>query len=112
MLPQLYSAQAVVFFALAVFAFVTQLVALVDAARRRSDAYIAAGKMTKQRWLLILGVATAIGFVAVGGILLSPVHFLNVVAFVAAAVYLVDVKPALQQVTGGRGGSRGVSGPW
>jgi hypothetical protein len=38
---------------------------------------------------------------------------LNILGFVAAAVYLVDVKPALQQVSGGgRGGSRGVSGPW
>jgi hypothetical protein len=112
MMPQLLTAQGVVFFALAALAFVTQLVALVDAARRRADAYVAAGKLTKQRWLLILGVATAIGFVSVGGVFLSPLNFLNILGFVAAAVYLVDVKPALQQVSGGGGGSRGVSGPW
>jgi hypothetical protein len=113
MMPQLMTAQAVVFFALAALAFVTQLVALVDAGRRRADAYVAAGKLTKQRWLMILGVATAIGFVSVGGVFLSPLNFLNILGFVAAAVYLVDVKPALQQVSGGgRGGSRGVSGPW
>ena len=112
MMPQLLTAQGVVFFALAALAFVTQLVALADAARRRADAYVAAGKLTKQRWLLILGVATAIGFVSVGGVFLSPLNFLNILGFVAAAVYLVDVKPALQQVSGGGGGSRGVSGPW
>jgi Protein of unknown function (DUF2516) len=112
MIPQLVSAQQVVFFALAVLAFGTQLVALLDAARRRADAFVAAGKMTKQRWVLILAVASAIGFVSVGGVFLSPLNFLNILGFVAAAVYLVDVKPALQQVSGGRGGSRGVSGPW
>ena len=112
LLPLVVSAQGIVFFALAALAFVTQLVALVDASRRRADAFVAAGKMTKQRWLLILGVAAAIGFVSVGGVFLGPLNFLNILGFVAAAVYLVDVKPALQQITGGRGGSRGVSGPW
>ena len=45
-------------------------------------------------------------------VFLSPLNFLNILGFVGAAVYLVDVKPALQQITGGRGGSRGLSGPW
>src|SRR3954467_4975340 len=112
LLPQVGTAQGIVFFALAALAFVTQLVALVDASRRRADAFVAAGKMTKQRWLLILGGAAAIGFVSVGGVFPSQLNLLNILSFVAAAVYLVDVKPALQQITGGRGGSRGVSGPW
>jgi hypothetical protein len=103
------TAQGVVFSALGVLAFLAQLVALVDALRHRADAFLAAGKMTKQRWLIILGVAAAIGFVSLGR---GALNFLNVIAFVAAAVYLVDVKPALRQVSGGGRGSRGVSGPW
>jgi len=103
------TAQGVVFSLLGVLAFLTQLVALVDAARHRADAFLAAGKMTKQRWLIILGVAAAIGFVSLGR---GALNFLNVIAFVAAAVYLVDVKPALRQVSGGGRGPRGVSGPW
>ena len=61
------SAQAIVFFALGVLAFVVQLVALIDGARRRADAFVAAGKMTKQRWVIILAVATAIGFISFNG---------------------------------------------
>lgn len=85
--------------ALALMAF-----ALVDAARQRADAFTAAGKQTKQRWLIILGVAVAIGFVSVFG----PLNIFNLIAIVAASVYLADVKPALRAVTG-RGGS---SSPW
>jgi ABC-type Na+ efflux pump permease subunit len=107
------SAQAVVFFALGVLAFVVQLYALVDGARRRPDAYVAAGKQTKQRWMIILGVAAAIGFISFNGAFLGPLNFLNIIAFVAAAVYLADVRPALKQVQGGgRGGASGPYGPW
>jgi len=107
------SAQAIVFFALGVLAFIVQVVALVDAGRRRADAFVAAGKMTKQRWMIILGVAAAIGFISFNGAILQPLNFLNIVAFVAASVYLVDARPALKQVQGGgRGTSNGPYGPW
>lgn len=86
-------------------AFAMMVFALVDALRQRTDAFAAAGKQTKQRWMIILGVAVAIGFVSV----LSPLNIFNLVAFVAAAVYLVDVRPALRTVTG-RGGTS--SGGW
>lgn len=108
----LTSAQSVVFLLLGVGAFVVQVVALVDCIRRRADAFVAAGKQTKKRWLIILGVATAIGFVSFNGLILSPVGFLNLIAFVAAAVYLVDVRPALRQVGGRGGGTAGPYGPW
>src|SRR3954447_14721968 len=100
LLPQVVTAQGIVFFALAALAFVTQLVALVDASRRRADAFVAAGKMTKQRWPLVLDRAAAIGFVSVGGVFGAQLSFLTILWFVAAAVSLVAVKPALQQITG------------
>ena len=108
--------QYYVYVALAVAAFAVELWALVDGLRRRPDAFVAAGKMTKQRWILILVVAAAFGFISLpilGGGLLGPFNFLSIVAFVAAAVYLVDVKPALDRVGGGgRGTSSGPYGPW
>ena len=103
------SAQAVVFLVLGLAAFAVQVFALVDCIRRRADAFVAAGKMTKQRWTIILGVAVAIGFISFNG---NALGFLNIIAFVAAAVYLVDVKPALQQVQGRGGGNAGPYGPW
>lgn len=81
--------------------------AFVDALRRRPDAFVAAGKRTKQFWLIVTGVATALGFV----LLFSPLNLFGLLAVVAAAVYLADVRPALQQVQGKRG-TMGPYGPW
>ena len=73
-----------------------EVYALVDCVRRRPDAFVAAGKRTKQFWLLVTGVATLLGVVALGAL---P-GILAIVAIVAAGVYLADVKPALDQVMG------------
>jgi hypothetical protein len=89
-------------------ALLVEVYALVDCLRRRTDAFVAAGKRTKGFWTLVTGVAVLLGFVALGG-----VGFLAIVAIIAAGVYLADVKPALDQVIG-RGGSgrQGPYGPW
>ena len=93
---------------LSVVALGVELYALVDCLRRRSDAFTAAGKRTKQFWLLVTGVAALLGIVALGG-----VGFLAIIAIVAAGVYLADVKPALDQVMGrGSGRTDGPYGPW
>jgi len=103
------SAQAVVFLVLGVGFFITQVYALVDCVRRPATAFVAAGKLTKQKWLIILAIAVAIGFISFNG---NALGFLNIIAFVAAAVYHVDVKPALRQVGGRGGGNAGPYGPW
>jgi hypothetical protein len=103
--------------ALSVLAFGLEVYALVDAIRQRGDAFVAAGKWTKQRWLIILSLATAFGFVAlpppIGQGLLGTFGFLSLVAVVAAAVYLTDVRPAVRQIRGGGSGrNSGPYGPW
>jgi hypothetical protein len=98
-------AQGIVQVALGLVALGMQVFALVDALRQRTDAFAAAGKLTKKLWLVILGVATALGFVS----LYSPLNFFNLIAVVAAGVYLADVRPALRGVTGG---GTGPYGPW
>lgn len=108
-MPDVSSAQALVFLVLGLAAFATQVYALVDCVRRPATAFVAAGKLTKQKWLIILAIAVAIGFISFNG---NALGFLNIIAFVAAAVYLVDVRPALRQV-GGRGSENsGPYGPW
>jgi hypothetical protein len=109
--------QYLIVVALALVAFGLEVFALVDAARTRSDAFVAAGKQTKNLWLIILSVAAALGFVALpvpgSGGLLGPLSFLSIVAVVAAAVYLTDVRPAVRQIRGGGGGrNAGPYGPW
>lgn len=93
------SLMSLVFLGLLVFS----IFCFVDAVMRREDAYRAADKKTKQFWLIILGVAVAVN-------LLLGFLFLTIAALIANIVYMVDVRPALIQIGGGRGGSGGYKG--
>ena len=75
--------------------FVIQAWAFVDALTRRPEMFVAADKLTKPAWLIILGVALAAHL-----LIWSPVSFLNLIGAVAAIVYVVDVRPALRALTG------------
>jgi hypothetical protein len=97
------------FLALAVAAFVVEAWAFIDAIMRPAPAYLAAGKLTKTKWLLILGVAFVLGlYAAAYG---SAIGFLSIIAFVAAAVYLSDVRPKVKEFRKGTTHS-GPYGPW
>jgi len=106
--------QALIVLALALGAFALEVFALVDALRRRSDAFVAAGKRTKRFWVVLLVFAVALGFIG----LPRPVGFgdalsiFSIIAVVAAAVYLTDVRPAVRQIRGGGGTHSGPYGPW
>ncbi|MBD0746214.1 DUF2516 family protein [Streptomyces sp. CBMA152] len=78
------------------------LFALVDAAFRREDAFRATDKQTKPFWLIILGIALLVS------VLFSLLSFLPIIGAVAVIVYIVDVRPAVRQISGrgGRGGGR------
>jgi hypothetical protein len=71
-------------------ATVVVVVALIDAALRRNEAFVAAGKQTKIFWILVLVLGL----------------FITLVGVIAAIVYLVDVRPAVKGMGGGRGGGR------
>jgi Protein of unknown function (DUF2516) len=104
------------FVALSIAAFGVEAWAFVDAIIRPKAAFAAAASMgdnavqrlTKQWWLIILGVAFVLGLYAAaygGGI-----GFLSVLAFVAAAIYLAGVRPKVREY--GKRGSRSSSGPY
>jgi hypothetical protein len=73
---------------------------LCDAAFRREDAFRAADKQNKVFWLIILGLALVVSY------LVSLFSFLPVIGAVASIVYIVDVRPALRQISGGSGWGR------
>lgn len=102
--PGIYSIQNLVMVVLGSIALIVEGFAFIDAVRHRDEVYRAAGKRTKQFWLIVTGAGLAVGFVTWPGVL----GILGIAAFVAAAVYLADVRPALRQITGG--GRR--NGPW
>ena len=107
-----YTPLTVFFLALGLVAFVVEAWAFIDAITRPSQAFVAAGKQTKQLWLIILGVATVVGlaFAIIG---VGPTSILPVAAFVAAAIYLADVRPKVRSFPKNRSGtSSGPYGPW
>jgi hypothetical protein len=100
------SLQDVLMLIIGVLAVGVEIFALVDAIRQRTDAFTAAGKLTKPLWLAILAVATAIGVIFVR----MPFNIFNLIAFVAAGVYLADARPAIKAISGG--GNNGPYGRW
>ena len=101
------------FLALGLAAFIVEAWAFIDAITRPGPAFVATGKQTKQLWLIILGVAAVVGLAgAVYGV--GPTSILPVAAFVAAAIYLADVRPKVKSFPRDRNGasSSGPYGPW
>jgi Protein of unknown function (DUF2516) len=97
------------FWVLLLGAFVIEAWAFGDLLRRPAAAFPAAGKQTKPIWLIILGVAFVIGIAGAVGYL-SLISIFPIVAFVAAAIYLVDVRPKVSASK--PGSSQGPYGPW
>jgi len=87
-----------IFLALKVLALAGAVYAIVHAVRQRPDAFTAVNKLTKPIWLGILIVAALILLAT------SPVGLLGIIAVVAVCVYLVDVRPRVDDIQ--HGGSR------
>ncbi|SEG85909.1 Protein of unknown function [Thermomonospora echinospora] len=101
------------FWFLAIIAFGFELWALFDALRTPAGAYAAADKQNKNLWLILLVVACVVGL---GGAvnMLHLLSILPIAAFLVAAIYLADVRPAVRQYRkrGGGSSSSGPYGPW
>jgi hypothetical protein len=85
-----------------------KIFAFVDALRWSNQHYVSAGKRSRTLWLVLTGASLAFHLIT------DPINLLNIAGTIASIVYLVDVRPALQQVSG-RGGNRnnmGPYGPW
>jgi hypothetical protein len=81
-----------------------KLIALLDATFRPRAVFVAADKLTKPGWVLILTTFTLL-HIFQG----SALTFFGLIGIVAAGVYLVDARPALRQAAGrGRGGWGGI----
>lgn len=74
--------------------------AFVHALRQRADAFTAVGKLTKNAWLGITGVAFLLLILITRGPVGQGAIFW-LAAIVAVLVYLVDVKPAVVGVQRG-----------
>ncbi|MCD4526955.1 DUF2516 family protein [Nocardioides sp. cx-173] len=66
-----------------------KIFALVTALTYSSESYVAAGKLTKPAWGIILGLAVVLQLLPVFGMIV------NLAFTIATIVFLVDVRPAL-----------------
>lgn len=84
-----------IMFALQLLALAAAVFAVFHAVRQRKDAFTAVDKLTKPIWLGILVAALLVIF------LFGPVHMLGLIAVVAVCVYLVDVRPRVDDIQRG-----------
>ncbi|HLV59164.1 MAG TPA: DUF2516 family protein [Natronosporangium sp.] len=89
---------AVVSALITLLTIVLGLVAFVHCATQRSDAFPAIGTLQKPAWLAIIGVSVVFAMLNRYGL-----GLFNLIAIAASAIYLLDVRPGLRDVTGGRG---------
>jgi Protein of unknown function (DUF2516) len=73
--------------------------ALIDAITRPASAFVAASKLNKPAWIGITALAAVFAY------LTSALQLFWLIAAVAAAVYLVDVRPAVRGLSRGGGGN-------
>ena len=73
--------------------------AFVDSLLRPARGFVAAEKMTKPAWMLILGIALVIALLSLRSVG-SPFGLLGLIGIIASGVYLADVRPAVAQVSG------------
>ncbi len=87
-----------------VFAVVIELAAFLHCVFQRRDAFNAVSTLPKGLWLA-LTLGGLILTVLLGISPTNPVNLFAMVGIVASAVYLLDVRPALRDVSNG-------GGPW
>ncbi|WP_309071190.1 DUF2516 family protein [Arthrobacter sp.] len=92
---------------LAFLALGIELWALVDCAQRKPASFEATFKRTKSFWLGMTAGAAGIGALTALFGAAGLFGLLQLVAIIAACVYLADVKPAVSEVQGS-----GPYGPW
>ncbi|RAY11348.1 DUF2516 domain-containing protein [Actinomadura craniellae] len=98
------------FWFLAIVAFVFEVWALIDALTVPAGAYAATDKQSKKLWSILLVVANVVGLGGAVGFL-PLLSILPIAAFIIAAIYLADVRPAVKPYRK-RGGPSSSSGPY
>ena len=87
--------QSTVLLAIWVVALAIKGYALVDCIRRPAQAFPAVGRQSKPLWLVLTGLALLVGLLPS-----QTIDLLGIVGLVIALVYVFDVRPRIQAITG------------
>jgi hypothetical protein len=99
--PFVFTIRLILDVAIFLATLVVALWAFVHCLLQRSDAFPAIGTIPKGAWLAIIGVATVLAALMYPGF--GFVNIFGLIAVAAACIYLLDVRPALRDATGGGG---------
>ncbi len=84
--------------ALLVVCLIIEVWAFISCASQRAAAFPAVGTLPKGAWLAIIGGATLLSALSFG-----VASIVGLIAIAAAAIYLLDVRPAIKDVVDGHG---------
>lgn len=87
-------------FVIFIFAVIIEIAAFVHCLLQRPDAFRAVGTLSKGLWLALTGGAVFLSLL----LLSSPTGILGLIGITAAAIYLLDVRPAVRDASDGSGG--------
>ena len=90
------NAQAFITTVLFVGFLIVKVWAVADCATRRKDAFVAAGRRTQAFWLLLTGAS------AITALVFPPLGIFGLAGLVIALVYLLDVRPRVQDASSWR----------
>jgi len=77
---------------------IIQGVALVHCLTQRGDGFTAIGTLPKGAWIAILAICIVLTL-----LLRAPLSIFSLIGLGAAAIYLLDVRPGLRDLSDGRG---------
>jgi hypothetical protein len=81
-----------------ILSLVVQGVALVHCLTQRGDGFSALGTLPKGAWVAILAVCILLTLLVSGS-----VRIFSLIGIAAAAIYLLDVRPGLRDLSDGKG---------
>jgi len=90
--------QIVITLVLLVFALVIEGVSFVHCLTQRAEAFPAIGTLPKGAWLAIIGVSLLLTLFGFG-----PPSIFGLIGIAAAAIYLLDVRVGLRDLSDGKG---------
>jgi len=93
--------QFFVTWAILIVFLVIEVVAFVNCITQRADAFPIVGSLSKTAWLAILGGATLVTLVC--SLPYNSISIFGFAAITAAAIYMLDVRPALRDAAEGTG---------
>ncbi|MBA3489231.1 MAG: DUF2516 family protein [Longispora sp.] len=100
--PWVYVVIALINSVISTFALVISVIAFMHCVLQRSDAFTAIGTLTKGLWALLLGGASVVTFFGVLAAGSKMIGIFSLLAIVAAAIYILDVRPGLRDASNGR----------